>query len=103
LHQDLTLYPGVQRIQIYRCGMGVTVKVDHPPFPFQLRSVAVAFARTPMSRFAAENGSHGRRLVTPRTLDELSGSVNGCDPTQPGAMVRTWPWLAGLLEARADV
>jgi len=93
-HRDLTLASGIQRIQIYRDGMGVTVNLDHPPNRTQLVAVAEAFARTPVSRFAAEIDSGGRTLVTLGSFGELVGLVNEWDPTDPDGMLRDWPWLA---------
>jgi len=93
-HRDLTLASGIQRVQIYRDGMGVTVNLDHPPNRTQLEAVAEAFARTPMQRFAAEMDSGGRTLVTLGAFADLAEVVGGWDPTQPDEMLRRWPWLA---------
>lgn len=97
-HRDLTLASGIQRVQIYRDGMGVTVNLDRPPNRTQLEAVAEAFARTPMQRLAAEMDSHGRTLVTLGSFYELVEFVGIWDPTQSEEMLREWPWLAGVLD-----
>jgi hypothetical protein len=95
-HRDLTLVSGIQRVQIYRDGMGVTVNLDHPPNLTQLGAVREAYARTPTQRFAAEVDSGGRTLVTLGAFGELVEFVNGWDPSRTDEMVRRWPWLADL-------
>jgi len=96
-HTDLTLASGIQRIQIYRDGMGVTVEMCRPPNGLQLGAVREAYMLTPMERFVAEINVAGTTIGWFTSFGELVEFVNGWDPTQPEEMVRRWPWLVGVL------
>ena len=96
-HTDLTQASGIQRIQIYRDGMGVTVEMCRPPNDGQLGAVREAYMLTPMGRFVAEINVVGTTVGRFTSFGELVEFVNGWDPTEPEEMVRRWPWLAEVL------
>jgi len=99
-HFDLTLASGIQRIQIYRDGMGVTVEMCRPPNGGQLGSVRDAYMRTPMSRFVAEINVVGTTTGRFTSFGDLADFVGNWDRAEPDEMLRLWPWLAGVLEDR---
>lgn len=101
-HTDLTLASGIQRIQIYRDGMGVTVEMCRPPNGRQLEAVRDAYMKTPMSKFVAEINVVGTTLGWFESFGELVAFVNEWDPNDPEGMLRRWPELAGLWERGGD-
>lgn len=97
-HTDLTLASGIQRIQIYPDGMGVTAEMCRPPNGLQLGAVREAYMLTPMERFVAEINVAGTTVGWFTSFGELAEFVGGWDPTKPEGMVRLWPWLAVLTD-----
>ncbi len=96
-HTDLTLASGIQRIQIYDDGMGVTVEMCRPPNQPQLEAVRDAYMRTPMSKLVAEINVAGTTVGWFTSFGELAEFVGGWDPMETEEMVRQWPWLAEVL------
>ena len=95
-HTDLTRASGIQRIQIYRDGMGVTVEMCRPPNSGQLEAIREAYMLTPMVLFVAEINVAGTTFGRFALFGELVEFVGSWDPGEPDEMVRGWPWLAGV-------
>ena len=95
-HAHLTLASGIQRVQLYSDGMGVTVEMGHPPNRRQLGAVREAYLRTSMSRFAAEIDRCGRTLVTVGSFDALAQVVHLWNPHDLNALEQAFPALSAL-------
>lgn len=82
-HTDLTRASGIQRIQIYRDGMGVTIDMENPPNHIQLSAIADAYMMTPMQTFVAEITMGGKLLAHLTKFDQLRAFVRNFDPSSP--------------------
>ncbi len=79
-HTDLIQASGVQRIQIYSDGMGVTVEMSRPPNHDQLRTIRDIYSMTPMERFVAEINVDGKLLTHLTTFPQLVNFVDNWNP-----------------------
>jgi len=95
-HAHLTLASGIQRVQLYSDGMGVTVEMGRPPNRTQLGAIREAYLRTSMSRFAAEINRYGRTLVTVGSFDALAQVVHLWNPHDLNALEQAFPALSAL-------
>jgi hypothetical protein len=95
-HTDLTKASGIQRIQIYRDGMGVTIDMENPPNHTQLSAIRDAYMMTPMQTFVAEITMGGKLLAHLTKFDQLRAFVNNFDPASPDSTRITNPDFAKM-------
>ena len=100
-HTDLTLASGIQRIQIYRDGMGVTVEMRRPPNGEQLGAVRDAYMLTPMDRFVAEINLDGELVAHLTSFGQLVHFVDNWDPNDSCSIEVLDPRLAELCNRRS--
>jgi hypothetical protein len=82
-HTDLSSRSGIQRLQVYRDGMGVTIDMGNPPNQTQLGAIRSVFKQTPMETFIAEINFEGKTVATLKSFSELVSFVNNFDPKNP--------------------
>jgi hypothetical protein len=82
-HVDLTKLSGIQRVQIYSDGMGITIEMTSPPNTKQLNAIRDAYMLTPMKRFVAEISFNGEMVASLTSFRELVHFVNNFDPKNP--------------------
>ena len=99
-HTDLTRASGIQRIQIYRDGMGVTVEMANPPNRRQLDAIRDAYMMTPMDRFVAEINLNGETLAHLTSFGQLVHFVNNWDPDDPSSVEVLDPRLGALYDRK---
>ena len=99
-HTDLTRASGIQRIQIYRDGMGVTIEMSRPPNRTQLNAIRDAYMMTPMDRFVAEINLGGKTLAHLTSFGQLVHFVNNWDPDDPSSVEVLDPRLGELYDRR---
>lgn len=99
-HTDLTMASGIQRIQIYRDGMGVTIEMSRPPNRTQLNAIRDAYMMTPMDRFVAEINLGGKTLAHLTSFGQLVHFVNNWDPDDPSSVEVLDPRLGELYDRR---
>jgi hypothetical protein len=99
-HTDLTQASGIQRIQIYRDGVGVTVEMSRPPNGAQLNTIRDAYTMTPMGRFIAEITLNGELLTHLTSFGQLVHFVNNWDPDDPSSVEVLDPRLGELYDRR---
>lgn len=97
-HSDLTKASGIQRFQIYRDGMGVTIEMSNPPGRRQLDAIRDIYRMTPMDRFVAEINLDGRTLAHLTSFGQLVHFVNNWDPDDPSSVEVLDPRLGELYD-----
>jgi hypothetical protein len=85
-HADLTQLSGIQRIQIYNDGMGITVEMRNSPNKRQLSAIRDAYSMTTMDKFVAEIRLDGEIIAHIDTFSEFVYFVNNFDPNDPSSM-----------------
>lgn len=93
---DLARTAGIQRVQIYNDGMGVTIDMAYPPTSKQLQAIREAYSMTPMRRFVAEIVYDGKPLTHLHSFRDLVYFVNNFDPDNPEALEEISPELASF-------
>ena len=81
-HSDLTQVTGIQRVQIYNDGMGITIEMSNPPNIKQLNAIRDAYEMTSQDRFVAEINYDGKLIKHLKSFKELVSFVNNFDPEQ---------------------
>lgn len=97
-HTDLTQASGIQRFQIYRDGMGVTVEMSRPPNRRQLDAIRDIYMMTPMERFVAEITLGGKLISHLTSFGQLVHFVNNWDPDDPSSVTVLDPRLGELYD-----
>jgi hypothetical protein len=99
-HTDLTRVSGIQRIQIYPDGMGVTIEMSRPPNRAQLDAIRDTYSMTPMERFVAEINLDGKNVAHLTSFSQLVHFVNNWNPDDPSSVEALNPMLSGLYDRR---
>jgi len=97
-HTDLTKASGIQRVQIYRDGMGVTIEMSNPPTSRQLDAIRKAYSMTSRNRFVAEITYDGVLVGHLQSFAELVHFVNNFDPENPTSTPEMDPRAAEMAE-----
>lgn len=95
---DFAVASGIQRMQIYHDGMGVTIDMNRPPNRRQLDAIREAFSFTPMDKFVAEITLDGQIVTHLTSFKDLVHFVNNWNPNQTEKTTELDPKLSVLFE-----
>lgn len=95
-HNDLTQISGIQRVQIYNDGMGITIEMSNPPNIKQLNAIKDAYEMTTQKHFVAEVVLNNELITHLTFFRQLVYFVNNFDPEHPESMEEINPRLSDL-------